>query len=640
MLEEASTLLAQKQETEMKQQLLNSFCTHFLVSDEDLTMLTSSAEPVNERFFEVLARVKQIHKDCELLLGYENQRLGLELMEQTTRNLDAGYKKLYNWTQREFKGLDLEDPHISGSIRRSLRALSERPALFQNCLDSFAEARQSTVSESFQRALTDSAVGAARAIDFSTHDPLRYMGDMLAWVHSATVSEMEALEGLFISDADEIARGLHSGKNADPWARIAANDREDEADNDEDITFDGHAALNSLISRNMASVVHTLTQRVSVTIRNLSDPVEIYKAYNLLSFYHDMFSKLIRPTSKTATNVDYSNNSLLSTLTSLQSSTFKHFETTVLETLHSSINDTPTADLTPPSALPETLAQFTQIAQTRGPNLDLAEFTKLYSTLLAPVLNSCAELADLAAEAADATAATRTIYKLNYMSLVRNTLETLVNGTSTGIRTAATKIPAAHQPLQSAHAEIFALQESLTERLSETFLKTSGWNELRDLLHQDLPSTSSPATARKKFLLAPLRALTDGNRTNSEPAESKLDSLAHQLDGFLASALMDAQDDLAKLVDKSAAKKVLTEAVQVFVSLFKQAVDVLEETDERVEREKLSKGMKVNGGKESQDGDDEDDEDEEDEDEDENEDVPTLREVYPRTVEEVQALLS
>ena len=96
-LEEASTLLARKQESEAKQHLLDAFCKHFLVSDADLTTLTSTAEPLNERFFGVLARVKQVHNDCEILLGTENQRLGLELMEQTTRNVDAGFKKLYAW---------------------------------------------------------------------------------------------------------------------------------------------------------------------------------------------------------------------------------------------------------------------------------------------------------------------------------------------------------------------------------------------------------------------------------------------------------------------------------------------------------------------------------------------------------------
>jgi len=641
MLEEASTLLAQKQETEKKQHLLHSFCKHFLISDEDLTTLASSAEPVNERFFDLLARVKQIHKDCELLLGYENQRLGLELMDQTTRNLDAAYKKLFNSTLRGFKGLDLEDPHISGSIRRSLRALSERPALFQSCLDSFAEARQSTVSGAFQTALTDSTMGSARAIEFSTHDPLRYIGDMLAWVHSATVSEMEALEGLFISDADEISQGLHSGKSADPFSMPT-----EEGDEEEDTAFDGYAALNSLISRNMSSVSHTLSQRISVTVRNLSDPVDIYKAYNVLCFYHDMFFKLIRRSPQTAP-ASLQENAILSTLANLQSQTFKHFETTTFENLHSSIDDEPAADLSPPPALSETLSQFTKIAQTRGPNLDTAEFAKLYNTLLKPILDSCNALSDdlqpPAADQDEPPAAPPLIYKLNCLSLVRDTLSSLTAGSS--------PIEAATPPLEHAQAEIDTISSTLTSQLSRTFTSTSRLDELQHLVATDVAPTGtapqSSAQSQKKRLLRSSEARFSSSSA-AAPADqdpgpgSALESLAGTLDAFLASALMDAQDELGKLVDREVAKHVIRNAVEAFCGVFERIVDELEEIDEGVERETLArrmgKGRERGVDRETREGSESDDEAEGDGDDEEQ--LVTLREIYPRTLDEVRALLS
>lgn len=638
MLDEASSLLAQKKETEEKQQLLDSFCKHFLVSDADLTTLTSSAEPVSNRFFEVLARVKQIHKDCELLLGYENQRLGLELMEQTTRDLNAGYKKLFNSTLREFKGLDLEDPHISGSIRRSLRALSERPAMFQSCLDSFAEARQSTVSDGFQKALTDSTLGAARAIDFSTHNPLRYIGDMLAWVHSATVSEMEALEGLFISDADEISRGLYQGKAEDPFSM--SNNVDAGEDGEQDTPFDGRAALNALISRNMASVAHTLTQRISVTVRNLSEPVEIYKAYNVLSFYHDMFLKLIK-TSTNSLPIPEESNTLLSTLIDLQSQTFKHFETATLETLHSSNDEIPNPDLSPPAILSETLSQFSTIARTRGPNLDLPEFTKLYGTLLAPILNSCADLADLAGKTPGATPSTPIIYKVNYLSLVRDTLSQLTTGPNA--------INAASKPLESANSGIEASQAELQDLLSETFLGASGLDQLRRFI-DEARQPPTPSFRRQRSVL--LKTPANPNRTSTAAdggrLDSKLEMLAQNLDSFLASALMDTQDDLSKLMDKKIASRVLTGAVDLFVERFEMVVGVLEEIDEVVDREGLARRMgkgrgrgrgrdgEVNGDDTSDAGSEEDDEEYRDEDG----ELVKLRDVYPRLVSEVEALLS
>jgi hypothetical protein len=180
-LEEATSLITQRKQVESKQQILNAFSTHFLISEEDATTLTSTAEPVNEDFFQVLTRVKKIHHDCQVLLGTEDQRLGLEVLEQSSKQLNSAFQKLYRWIQREFKTLDLENPQISASVRRSLRVLAERPTLFQSCLDSFAEAREAILSDSFHAALTGSTSEehiATKPIEFHAHDPLRYVGDM------------------------------------------------------------------------------------------------------------------------------------------------------------------------------------------------------------------------------------------------------------------------------------------------------------------------------------------------------------------------------------------------------------------------------------------------------------------------------
>ena len=228
MLEEAKTIIAQKKEVEMKQQVLQAFKAHFVLSDEDLALLTSTAEPVNDNFFRLLIRLKRIHRDSQILLGYEDQTLGTEVLEQSSRHLNAAFQKLHRWVQREFKSLDLENPQISSAIRRALRVLAERPTLFQNCLDRFAEAREENMSNSFYAALTGSVAGRVhpvlgKAIELSAHDPLRYIGDMMAWAHSATVSEKEALEVLFVSEGEEIARNIQAGIENEPWSRTPKN---------------------------------------------------------------------------------------------------------------------------------------------------------------------------------------------------------------------------------------------------------------------------------------------------------------------------------------------------------------------------------------------------------------------------------
>lgn len=629
-LDEASTLISRKRETESKQDLLDAFTNHFLVSTTDLNILTSSAEPLDDRFFAVLARVKQIHRDCELLLGYgddhdlagetQSPRLGLELMEQTTRNLDAGFKKLYNWIQREFKGLDLEDPHISGSIRRALRVLSERPTLFQNCLDFFAEARQSTLAEAFHDALMGSS-GATKAIEFSTHEPLRYIGDMLAWVHSTAVSEKEGLEGLFISDADEIARGLSSGKTSEPWARIkrrqpsistatnmpSSSSSSSESDDDEnqndpatkEPVFDGRKALSELISRNLATVCSTLQSRVDVSVRSSGDPVLQFKTFSLLDFYSGIFAKLLGEDA-----------GLVRLMATMQANTLAHFEATMAEEVahatataqaddSSSGNKTTTpnvaADLTPPAFLATALRQFAEIARTRGPQMTETELERLFGAVLTGILNVCAENA-----ATIAQPLRRSMYKINYMTALRATLAGTVSQVSaTGI------------PLEKAGAEIQTLRDALVADLLNTaFLEDSGVREL--MLEVD---------ARR----------SDGARARRAWLANHLDAFAARLDDFLSAALMDAQEALQPLLDKTLAADVVAEAVERFCLEFDELEALLEAVD--LEAAGGGGGGKGRGGPKSEDG-------EETEGDDDN-DVPvSMRDLYPRTGAEVRALLS
>ena len=531
-LEEASTLLARKDESEGKQHLLDAFCKHFLVSDADLTTLTSTAEPLNERFFAVLARVKQIHNDCEILLGYENQRLGLELMEQTARNVDAGFKKLYGWIQREFKGLDLEDSHISGSIRRALRVLSERPTLFQNCLDFFAQARESTLSEALQAALTGS--GSSQAIEFSTHDPLRYIGDMLAWVHAATVSEKEALEGLFISDADEISKGMTAGRSREPWARIRSTSTapEPEEDLEFETVFDGRKALNDLISRNFNGVCQTLNNRIELVVTNCDDPVLIYKAYNLITFYQDIFTKLLGAES-----------SISSAITRLETSTLAHFDDSIEEeTSPATTDNTPSSDLSPPLFLLTVLKQFSEIVRARGPQISDTELERLFTSMLSGVLDACAEGAIQLADATEGN-----IYKLNYLTTLQSSLRKIIP-----------TVPHVQVPLEKVNQELQSLRDRMIESITSSLLEESG------------VSTVLQETDMRKEVESKRAWLSEN-----------LVEAAQKLDDFLASGLMDAQDSHKNIGDKGLAKEIVSEAIERFCAEYDELESMLQLVDDQ-----------------------------------------------------------
>ena len=75
--------------------------------------------------------------------------------------------------------------------------ISINSIFFSEALANLAQTRQAVLLSSFITALTRGGPsGLPRPIELHAHDPLRYVGDMLAWVHQAIAAEQEFLESL------------------------------------------------------------------------------------------------------------------------------------------------------------------------------------------------------------------------------------------------------------------------------------------------------------------------------------------------------------------------------------------------------------------------------------------------------------
>ncbi|KAL8738524.1 MAG: hypothetical protein Q9181_000683 [Wetmoreana brouardii] len=583
-LDEASTLLAQKQDLERKKELLHAFNKHFILPEEDLTVLTTTTEAIDEHFFTILARIKQIHSDCRVLLGSENQRLGLELMEQSSRHLNAGYQKLYRWIQREFKTLDLENPQINAFIRRSLRTLAERPTLFESCLDSFSEARENILTDGFYSALTGSSVNqdndpTMKPIEFHAHDTLRYIGDMLAWVHSATVSERESLESLFISEGDAMAKGIQAGRHSEPWSA---------AEGDE--SFDGRKALDSLVNRNMAGVARALRQRVEQAIQGHEDAVTVCKIANLISFYRVTLTKLLGAESST-----------IEALRNLESSAMRQFEALQSDqtaSIQAELTQAP-SDLGVPEVLNESLSQLKALMKSYESSLTPIEsreedFAPILSQTLEPVLDICETVAK------DLDVPATNIFLLNCYLTAKHTLQTF-DFTKTVI--------------QDTDRRIESSASTLTEYQHHFFLHVSG---LHPLLAALSPLSETPSDLRRIQTLPPFQpsALTEARQT---------------LDDFLPSALMDALENLKELTDTKMAGDVTSEAAERFCEDFEFVEGRLGAHDEIVAAKEDEEGEGSEDAGTTRDRGDV---------KEGREDLVLLRELYPRTTGEIRVLLS
>ncbi|KAF2796533.1 oligomeric Golgi complex subunit 6 [Melanomma pulvis-pyrius CBS 109.77] len=521
-LEEANSLMSQKKQVETKQQILGAFKSHFLITEDESTVLTSTAEPVNEEFFQTLTRVKKIHHDCEVLLGTEDQRLGLEVLEQSSKQLNAAFQKLYRWIQREFKTLDLENPQINASVRRSLRVLAERPTLFQSCLDFFAEARENILSDSFYAALTGSTSDtqnlATKPIEFQAHDPLRYVGDMLAWAHSATVSEREALEVLFISDGDEIKRSIQAGLESDPWLRRSDGD---------EIVFDGKKALNQLVSRDLTGVARLLRQRTEQVIQSHEDATLAYKIANLIGFYKNTFAKLLGTDSE-----------VLALFGTLEGSAMRQFRGNMRDhvaSVQSELAVAP-ADLSPPDFLEEALQMLGVLAKSYDTSITTVDdqengFQPVLAETLDPFLSGCENLfKGLPQPDSD-------IFAINCLISAKVVLSPY---------SFTSERASEMDDTISEHAT------NLVDYQHQYFTYTSGLNTLLEALSSITDSAES------------LKTIPDLEAFKPEA----LVAASQQLDEFLPSALIDASENLKRLRNRNMIQDITEEAAGRFCEDF------------------------------------------------------------------------
>ncbi|KPM40189.1 Conserved oligomeric Golgi complex subunit 6 [Neonectria ditissima] len=529
-LAEATTLLEQRRQVEVKQELLGAFKKHFIMSENEVAALTMTAEPVDDQFFDSLTKAKKISKDCEVLLGFEKQTLGLELMEQTSKNINLGFQKLYKWIQREFKTLNLENPQMNSSIRRALRVLAERPSLFQNCLDFFAEARERILSDSFYVALTGTSPSGAedrsvKPIDMTAHDPLRYVGDMLAWIHSSTVSEREALEILFVAEGEELAKGLKSGRDAEIWRLVADDDEETEAD------FNALKALHDLVDRDISGAARVLRQRVEQVIQANEDIIPAYKLANLINFYRITFQKALGPESD-----------LVELVESLEKEALRQFRALVrdhIAAIQGEFQHAP-SDLGPPVFLQDSLKQLGAISKTYDSSLvateDRAtEFENVLAEAFEPFLASCENMAKSMEKR------NGSIFLINCMLSAAGSLE------------------------------LFEFTHTRGERLREKAAEEA----------KRLVGSQYSFFRRGSGLDAILNVLQADREKGAGSLDREALSQASQtLDDFLPSALMDAMDNLKHLQDSKLAREITEEAAEQFCDDFEQLEEEIIEAED------------------------------------------------------------
>ncbi|XP_034722945.1 conserved oligomeric Golgi complex subunit 6 [Etheostoma cragini] len=366
---------------EVRAQVAQAFLAKFQLSNEEMSTLRGARDaPITEDFFKALSRVKHIHEDVKILLRTNQQTAGLEIMEQMAVLQETSYEQLYRWAQNECRGLTQETCDICPVLTQSMEALQDRPVLYKYTLDEFGTARRSAVVRGFIDALTRGGLGGTpRPIEMHSHDPMRYVGDMLAWLHQATASEKEHLEALLkqvtLQDVDE--------------------------------------NMQEVVGHITEGVCRPLKVRIEQVIVAEPGAVLLYKLSNLLKFYHHTISSII------GTSVA----SLLITIEEMHILSKKMFFNSL--SLHASRLmdkvELPPADLGPTASLTQTLSLLREVLASHDSSvvpLDArqADFAQVLSCILDPLLQLCTVSASNLGTADMAT------YMVNSLYVMKTTL--------------------------------------------------------------------------------------------------------------------------------------------------------------------------------------------------------------------------
>ncbi|XP_007950640.1 conserved oligomeric Golgi complex subunit 6 [Orycteropus afer afer] len=347
-------LQAESQRLEIRAQVADAFLAKFQLTPDEMSLLRGTREgPITEDFFKALGRVKQIHNDVKVLLRTNQQTAGLEIMEQMALLQETSYERLYRWAQSECRTLTQESCDISPVLTQAMEALQDRPVLYKYTLDEFGTARRSTVVRGFIDALTRGGPGGTpRPIEMHSHDPLRYVGDMLAWLHQATASEKEHLEALL---KHVTTQGIEEN-------------------------------IQEVVGHITEGVCRPLKVRIEQVIVAEPGAVLLYKISNLLKFYHHTISGIVGNSATT----------LLTTIEEMHLLSKKIFFNSL--SLHASKLmdkvELPPPDLGPSSALNQTLTLLREVLASHDSSvvpLDArqADFVQVLSCVLDPLLQMC-----------------------------------------------------------------------------------------------------------------------------------------------------------------------------------------------------------------------------------------------------------
>lgn len=128
LLDQASGLERQQKTTDSQRLLLDLFLKRFTLTEEEVEVVTSRSSPISKKFFAAMDRLESIREECSSLLegGSEaggGTRAGLDVMDLTGKQLEAGFDKLGRYLGGKFREQVREGQDVRENVKEGVKRL-------------------------------------------------------------------------------------------------------------------------------------------------------------------------------------------------------------------------------------------------------------------------------------------------------------------------------------------------------------------------------------------------------------------------------------------------------------------------------------------------------------------------------------
>lgn len=209
-LQSIGVLRAEQDEVRQNAAQVQRFMDQYSLTNEEINLLKSGE--MQGAFLETLNKVKSIHRSCKELLAANHHQAAVEIMESMYLIQVAAVERLTKHLLNQCSEIMAHDiPDVTDVFVGLVRTVYDRPAQWAKVMHEMARVRKTSVLRRYYELMTKGSARVGRPLESMSHDPIRFFGDLFAWLHQCLAEESDLFDNFFHSAS---GHGAHQPSSA------------------------------------------------------------------------------------------------------------------------------------------------------------------------------------------------------------------------------------------------------------------------------------------------------------------------------------------------------------------------------------------------------------------------------------------